>query len=437
MNQLQTIHAIERGAFDSLFASLYPNEALISCKNRYVSLLEQHRKRFGLKEVWLVSSPGRTELGGNHTDHNHGKVLAAAVHLDAIAVGSYYHDSYTDTPWVELYSEGFPEIRLALEDLSPKKEEEGRTEGLVRGLLSGFARKGFPPLRGFQAVIQSRVLSGSGLSSSAAIELLLGTLFNTLFAKGTLTPIELALLGKEAENRFFGKPCGLMDQLTCAYGGVCCIDFENSQSPEVEHVPFSLPGYQLFLIDTGSSHADLTDEYASIPLEMQQVARLFGGTVLRNVPKETFFSQIPTIKGKVSDRAILRALHFYRENERVVGMTKALKEGKTESFLSLVKESGLSSWTLLQNCVSNRDPTVQQIPLALEWAKEFIGERGAVRVHGGGFAGTIQAYVLCEQGDTFVSHMERLLGKGSVLPLQIRPWGARLISSLELGPGAG
>ncbi len=433
MNQLQTLHAIEGGAFDSLFSTLYPNEALNSCKKRYLSLLERHRKQFGLKEVWMVSSPGRTELGGNHTDHNHGKVLAAAVHLDAIAVASLHSDSHTSTPCVELFSEGFPEIRMTIEDLSPKKEEEGRTEGLVRGLLSGFAKKGFP-IGGFQAVIQSRVLPGSGLSSSAAIELLLATLYNVLFAQGALTPLELALMGKETENIYFGKPCGLMDQLTCAHGGVCSIDFENPQSPRVEHVPFSLPGYHLFLIDTGSSHADLTDEYASIPREMKEVARLLGGVVLRDVSKEKFLSKIPSLKGKGNDRAILRALHFYRENERVEGMIQALKEGKTELFLSLVKESGLSSWTLLQNCVSYRDPTSQQLSLALGWAEEFLGKRGGVRVHGGGFAGTIQAYVPYEDGDAFVSHMERLFGKGSVIPLQVRPSGARVIRSLDQFP---
>ncbi len=197
-------------------------------------------------------------------------------------------------------------------EVSPRKEEEGRTEGLVRGILHGFEKKG-SPTGGFQAVIQSRVLPGSGLSSSAAIELLLGTLCNALFAQCTLTPLELALIGKEAENLYFGKPCGLMDQLTCAWGGVCSIDFQNPQSPKVEHIPFSLPGYHLFLVDTGSSHADLTDEYASIPLEMRQVAQLLGGEVLRDVPEERFLSQIPKLKEKTGDRPILRALHFYRE----------------------------------------------------------------------------------------------------------------------------
>lgn len=436
MNQLQTIHAIKEGAFDSLFTTLYPDEDLHRCKDRYITLLEQHRNHFGPKEVWVVSSPGRTELGGNHTDHNHGKVLAAAVHLDAIAVGSCDDPSYNGTAKVGLLSEGFPDIRMNIESLTPKQEEEGRTEGLVRGLLNGFTKKGFP-LRGFQAVIQSRVLSGSGLSSSAAIELLLGTLCNALFARGTLTPLELALMGKEAENLYFGKPCGLMDQLTCAYGGVCSIDFQNPLGPRVENVPFSLPGYTLFLIDTGGSHADLTDEYASIPLEMKQVARLLGGEVLRDVPKEQFLSQIPRIKDRANDRAILRALHFYLENERVEGMAKALHEGKTEMFLSLVRESGFSSWTMLQNCVSYRDPKSQQIPLALGWAEEFLSKRGVVRVHGGGFAGTIQAYVPREEGDRFVLHMERLFGKGSVIPLRIRPCGAVVISSPELAQGGG
>ncbi len=428
MNQHQTIHAIEAGRFNALFSTLYPDEALIESQDRYISLLEQHRKHFGLKDVWVVSSPGRTELGGNHTDHNHGKVLAAAVHLDAIAVGSYSDDSSSGKARVELFSEGFPEIRMDIKDLTPKLEERGRTEGLVRGILNGFAKKGFP-IAGFQTVIQSRVLPGSGLSSSAAIELLLGTLCNTLFARGTLTPLELALIGKEAENLYFGKPCGLMDQLTCAYGGVCSIDFQNLQSPQVESLPFSLREYQLFLVDTGSSHADLTEEYASIPSEMKEVAHLLGGEVLRDIPKEQFLSQILKLKGKTNDRAILRALHFYRENKRVEEMTVALQKEKTDLFLSLVKESGISSWTLLQNCIPHRDPASQQIPLALGWAEEFLGKRGVVRVHGGGFAGTIQAYVPQEEGGSFISHMERLFGMGSVIPLRIRPFGARVISS--------
>jgi len=423
MNQLQTIHAIEGGAFDSLFAVLYPEEPLSQCRNRYLNLLERHRHRFGLHEVWIVSSPGRTELGGNHTDHNQGKVLAAAVHLDAVAVGSY-----TENLLAELDSEGFPEIQMEVGDLSPKREEEGRTEGLVRGILNGLMQKGFPP-RGFQAVVQSRVLPGSGLSSSASIELLLGTLCNAMFARGSLTPLELALIGKEAENLYFGKPCGLMDQVVCAYGGVCSIDFQNLQSPAIEKVPFSLQGYRLFLIDTGSSHADLTDEYASIPLEMKEIAQRLGGEVLRDLSKERFLSSLPKLKGSVSDRSLLRALHFYRENERVEGMKMALVRGNPEVFLSLVKESGLSSWTLLQNCVSSRNPTSQQIPLALGWAEEFLGEKGVARVHGGGFAGTIQAYVPLEDGEAFTAHMEELFGEGSVIPLWIRPVGARVISS--------
>jgi|YNPMSStandDraft_1061717.scaffolds.fasta_scaffold03874_3 galactokinase len=431
MNQLQTIHAIEGGAFDSLFATLYPEEPISKCRDRYLNLLERHRHRFGVKEVWVISSPGRTELGGNHTDHNQGKVLAAAVHLDAVAVGSY-----TENLLVELESEGFPKIQMDMWDLLPKREEEGRTDALVRGVLNGLMKKGFPP-RGFQAVVQSRVLPGSGLSSSASIELLLGTLCNAMFARGSLTPLELALIGKEAENLYFGKPCGLMDQVACAYGGVCSIDFQNLESPAIEKVPFSLQGYRLFLIDTGSSHADLTDEYASIPLEMKEIARRLGGEVLRDLTKEQFLSQLPKLKGSVSDRSLLRALHFYRENERVEGMKMALVEGKPEVFLSLVKESGLSSWTLLQNCVSPRNPTSQQIPLALGWAEEFLWKKGVARVHGGGFAGTIQAYVPLEDGEAFTAHMEELFGEGSVIPLWIRPVGARVISSPAPGQGGG
>ena len=405
-----------------MFATLYPEEPVSVCKNRYLHLLERHKHQFGLKDVWVVSSPGRTELGGNHTDHNQGKVLAAAVHLDAVAVGSCHGNLR-----VELFSEGFPEIRMEIGDLSPKKEEEGRTEGLVRGILKGFEKRGFPP-QGFQAVVQSRVLPGSGLSSSASIELLLGTLCNAMFARGTFTPLELALIGKDAENIYFGKPCGLMDQVTCAYGGVCSIDFQNLQRPTIEKVPFSLQGYRLFLIDTGSSHADLTDEYASIPCEMKDIARRLGGAVLRDIPKEQFLSQLPKLKGIVSDRALLRALHFYRENERVEEMKKALEEKNSEVFLSLVKESGLSSWTLLQNCVSYLNPTSQQIPLAIGWAEEYLKGKGAVRVHGGGFAGTLQAYVPPEDGEAFKAHMEGLFGTGSVIPLGIRSVGARVIS---------
>lgn len=431
MNQLQAIKAIQNGSFDVSFRALYPEEPLGSCANRYKDLLEKHRDLFGLREVIIVSSPGRTELGGNHTDHNRGKVLAAAVHLDAVAVGSL-----ADQARVDFHSEGFPPIQMDLGDLKPQKGETGRTEGLIRGVLGGFEKRGIPP-GGFQAVAQSRVPPGSGLSSSASFELLLATLCNSLFAQGALSPLELALIGKEAENLYFGKPCGLMDQLTCAFGGACVIDFEDPWRPKVERVSFALPGYGLFLIDTGGSHADLTEDYASIPADMKTIAREFGAEALRQVEEETFIAQLPRLRGKASDRAILRALHFYQENERVDRMKVYLREGRTDGFLSLVRESGTSSWTLLQNCVPSKAPLSQPIPLALAWAGRFLGTSGAARVHGGGFAGTIQAYVPSEKEGAFKSWMEGLFGRGAVIRLQVREKGAILVNSLVSAPSDG
>ncbi|MFQ3620514.1 MAG: galactokinase family protein, partial [Spirochaetales bacterium] len=383
MNQPEMIQAIEAGILDVSFKELYPQEPLKNCRERYIQILKEHQRLFQTSPVLLASSPGRTELGGNHTDHNHGKVLASTVHLDAIAVASVGLK-----PLVQIVSKGYPSLEIATDELSPKEEEKGQFEGIVRGILSGFSNRGFS-IKGFSAVIESRIPAGAGLSSSAGIELLLATLCNSFFANNSLSAYELARMGQEAENQFFGKPCGLMDQLACAYGGVIKIDFQ-TVPPKVYSVPFFLPGYTLLLVDTGSSHADLTEDYASIPLEMKQVAILLGAKVLGDLPKDRFLALLPKIRQKVGDRALLRALHFFQENERVDQMEKALQNRDIARYLQLVRSSGISSWTLVQNCVPLTNPSSQQIPLALAWAEEVLNGRGAMRVHGGGFAGAIQ-----------------------------------------------
>ncbi len=423
MNQTAILHALEKGAWDSLLHTLYGFETIQESRNRISQLLEQHLELFGPKEVKVISSPGRTELGGNHTDHNQGKVIAASVHLDAVAVVSPEHTSRID-----FVSEGYAPLQIDISSLEPREEEKGRTESLVRGVWAGVKKRGFDP-KGFQGVIQSRVPAGSGLSSSAVIEVLLGSICNTFFAGGTLSPLDIALMGKEAENKYFGKPCGLMDQIACATGGICTIDFQNPFSPIIEQIPtsFEETPYALFLVDTGSSHADLTEDYASIPIEMRKVAKLLQGNVLRDISKQQFFEKLPSLRGQISDRAILRALHFFRENERVDSMKQALQTGQWEKYLTLVQESGQSSWTLLQNCVSTQDPSTQPVPLSLALAEEFLKGEGAFRVHGGGFAGTIQVYVPRTQTSEFTRFIETYLGSESVHPIRIRPQGTTLL----------
>ena len=409
---------IEAGMLHGIYPSLYGAGVDVQeADKRFLSLLEAHENRFGAKEATLFSTSGRTELGGNHTDHNLGLVLAASINLDTIAAVSKRDDGK-----IVLDSVGFSLVEINLDDLARKQEEEGTTKSLVRGIASRFRELGYT-LTGWQASVTSNVLQGSGLSSSAAVEVLIATIINHLDAGDGLDPVSLAQIGQYAENTYFGKPSGLLDQTSCAHGGIVAIDFKNPKSPVVEPVlvDFKEHGYDLVVTNTRADHSGLTDCYASIPKEMRQVAACFGKPVLREVDPGLFMESLPQIRNKVdNDRALLRAIHFFQENGRVLQMLHALKEKDVETYLSLVNQSGESSFCFLQNAYPPDDPFHQAIPLALAISKEFLGGQGAVRLHGGGFAGTIQAYVPQQMTEAYIDTMETVFGKGCSTLIAIR-----------------
>ena len=372
-------------------------------------------------ELRIFSAPGRTELAGNHTDHNRGRVLAGSVHLDALAAVSPRSDTR-----VILESAGYDgNFQVDLSDLDPHPEEAGKLEGLVRGVAAGFSRLGLK-IGGFEGRIHSLVPAGSGLSSSAAIEVLLGTVLSGLYNGGSVPGIELAKIGQSAENNYFYKPCGLMDQTACASGGISAIDFSDPEDPQVERIDCSFAdhGYVLCVVNTGGSHADLTEDYAACPREMFAVARALSRRSASEIREEELLSAIPDLRSSCGDRAILRTLHFINENRRVLDMTEAIRKGDIAAYISGMKASGDSSWRLLQNCYSPANPAEQGIPLALEIAKTTVSEDAAFRVHGGGFAGTIQGLVKKEEFASFSERIEQLFGKGTVVPLLIRSRGS-------------
>ena len=431
-----------------LFSFLYGEDCVESARERYDVLLGEFlqdslfpRQEFPEAggELRLFSVPGRTELGGNHTDHNRGKVLAASIQLDAVAVVAPRQDKK-----VFFRSVGHPDVRVDISDPSLREEEKGKTGALVRGIAAEFAARG-TPVGGFTANASNLVLTGSGLSSSAAVEVLIAKIFDNLYCGGERSPLELAQIGQKAENVYFGKPCGLMDQTACASGGAVAIDFGDLQSPLVRGIGFdpAAAGFALCVVDTRGTHADLTPDYAAIPREMKAVAAFYGKTALGELDEETLFERLTDLRKTTGDRAVLRAFHFFSENRRVELMLKSLeklnalpKDEKTqemEVFLSLVEESGDSSWEILQNTYSPKDPAQQGVTLALVLTRNFLkgasvaccGKyRGACRVHGGGFAGTVQAYLPLEKLDEYRNLMEGIFGKGALTVLRIRPWGA-------------
>lgn len=422
MGNFQRLHDyLESGDFSLLLPKLYGNQYdRDSQVARYSLLIETHRELFGDgkgKNPGLFSTAGRSELAGNHTDHNLGKVIAATINLDTIAVATPI-----DEPRVTLVSEGFPAVTVDLSDLSVHTGEEGTTDALVRGIARGFVDRGLS-IGGFVANTSTRVLKGSGLSSSAAIEILVATLFNNLYNRDTLDPVELAIIGKYAENTYFGKPSGLMDQIACGNGGITGIDFAHPEKPIVTPIEcdFQKLGYDLLVVDTGGNHADLTPDYAAIPKEMRAVAACFDCDVLREVPFGLFVDSLVAIRKKVkNDRAILRAFHYLSENDRVDAMLAALQQGQMERFLALVNESGASSFRFLQNLYSTKATDEQRLPLALAMTEQFLEGDGACRVHGGGFAGTIQVYVPTRRTAQYIAYIERVFGAGSATLLAIR-----------------
>ena len=377
-----------------------------------------------MENQYVFSAPGRTEICGNHTDHQHGCVLAAAVDLETVA-----NVGVNGSNLIEIQSEGYPMVVVDLNDLGVHEEEKNTTAALVRGVANAFVQRG-ARLSGFRAEVKSTVLPGSGLSSSAAFEVLIGTILNELFFDKQLTAIEIAQIGQYAENVYFGKPCGLMDQMASSVGGMVYIDFVDPEHPAVQKLDVDLTkfGYGICIIDTGADHADLTDEYAAIPNELAQLCQCFGKKYLREIPRLAFVRNLAQLRGRVSDRAILRALHIYQENDRVRQLVEALRWDDIDAFLDLVKESGRSSWMYLQNITPVGAVQHQEVAFTLALCETYLKGQGAYRVHGGGFAGTVQAFVPLDMLDSFKASIEAVLGENSCHVLNIRQQGGIRVS---------
>ena len=377
------------------------------------------RETFGTAPQRYFSAPGRTEIGGNHTDHQRGRVLAAAVNLDTLAAVRL-----NGTGTIRILSEGYPMSVVELSSLGPKPEEVNTTPALIRGVAARFSQLGCR-VEGFDAYCVSTVLPGSGLSSSAAYEVLIGTIVNHLFFDSRVSQAEVAQIGQYAENVFFGKPCGLMDQTASAVGNLVSIDFFDKDKPIITPVDFdfSACGHALCIIDTRASHADLTDEYAAIPMEMKKVCGHFGKEVLTQIDETDFYAAIPALRKECGDRAVMRCIHFYQDNARVPKQVAALREGNFGEFLRLISESGRSSWMYLQNVVPAGYKAHQDVAVSLALCEHYLQGRGAFRVHGGGFAGTVQAFVPFDLLDAFRSGMDAVLGEGACHVLSIRPQG--------------
>jgi len=414
-----TVEEVKNGAIDDVLLELYGAEEIKAQTGRYVSLLKNASDKFGIDKAALFSSPGRSELCGNHTDHNRGRVIAAGIQLDKISAVMPRSDSI-----VEIVTEGFSHnIQTDLQYLKPDSDESGKADALVKGVAAYFREHGFQ-IGGFSAYIESLVAMGSGLSSSAAFEVLIGMIFNTLYNQDEISAVELAKAGKYAENTYFHKPCGLMDQLACAVGGIAIIDFEDEESPEIECLDFNFHehDYQLMILDTGGNHANLTGEYASIPREMGCIARELGGNVLRDSSLDQLMRRSSHLRRTCGDRAFLRALHFFLENERVSLVREAIRYNDMTGYLRLIDESGRSSQMFLQNCVPTGAVENQAVNFALGLLKT-ICPKGVFRIHGGGFAGTIQGYIPADSFDTMQIQMEEHFGRGSATPLSIRSFG--------------
>src|SRR6056297_2250947 len=410
---------IKNGTLDAAVERLYGSAAHNEQITRYASLLDEFHLRFAAEQAYLFSSPGRTELGGNHTDHNHGKVLAGSIQLDKIDAVIPRDDMQ-----VEIVTAGFPkDIAADLHQLQPQEAEAGSASALVRGIAAYFAERGYG-YGGFSAYVHSQVAMGSGLSSSASIEVLIAQIFNTLYHQGRLSAIELAQAGRYAENLYFKKPCGLMDQIACAQGGIAAIDFTDSESPGLEQIDFdfSSHGYQLMIVDTGGDHADLTHEYASIPQEMKCVATELGCQVLRQADLEGLTAAAHKVRKSCGDRPFLRALHYFQENRRVDLLQEALQFEDINDYLRVVKESGISSWTLLQNCIPTGAVQDQSVAYSLGLLQSLC-PTGVFRVHGGGFAGTVQGYVPVSQFKELEKQRNSQYGEGAVTALKIRSEG--------------
>ena len=423
MQENELIKRINDGELDKKFAELYDENAILSQRERYISAINNFCKIHGEgRDIALYSVAGRSELAGNHTDHNHGCVVAASINLDIIAVVAK-----NDSGIINLKSEGFPQITVDYSKYdSPVEEKFGTSDSLIAGMCAGFLKNGYK-VGGFDAYCTSSVLKGSGLSSSAAFEDMIGNILSHEYNDGCVDNVEISKLSQYAENVFFGKPCGLMDQVACAVGGIVAIDFEDTTNPKIEKIDFDLSqaGYNLCIVDTGGNHADLTADYASVPAEMKAVASHFGKPYLRLCDEGEVTSRIAELREEVGDRAILRALHFFEENKRVASMKNALLNKDLKAYFDGVLASGKSSFCYLQNVYTTKNVEEQGLSLALCVTESYLKDKNAAwRVHGGGFAGTIQAYVRSEDVEGYRALMDGVFGEGACLVLRVRMHGA-------------
>lgn len=418
----QIINKINNDKYNELFKDVYIDINLLeSQKERYVKAINKYISLYGDNEVAIISVPGRSEVCGNHTDHQHGEVLAAAINLDIIAVVGLQES-------VKVLSDGYDLKEIFLNDLAKKDEETGTSEGLIRGVLARFQELNLK-IGGFNAYMTSDVLQGSGLSSSAAFEVMIGTILSALFNDMTVSPVLIGQIGQYSENVYFGKPCGLMDQCACSVGSLIHIDFKDNDRPVVEKVEVDFSSYKhsLCIVDVHASHADLTAEYASIPAEMKEVARYFGKEFLRDVDEKQFYQELAKVREMVSDRAILRAIHLFNENKRVEKIVEALNRNDFHEFKNIITESGNSSYKYLQNVYSNHDVDHQAVSLALALSEGILNGHGVSRVHGGGFAGTIQAFVEDDYVVHYKENIEAVFGKDSCHVLKVRKYGGKVM----------
>ena len=428
MNQEHTLKLLESEKAKKLLGELYGKAAVAENQKRYEDLVGKFVKEFGEKDLYLFSSPGRTEISGNHTDHNHGKVLAGSINLDCVGVAAV-----NDTNFVNIVSETFNQsFTIDLNHLEPSDRMAG-TVDLVKGLLKGFEKSGYE-VGGFDAYVTSNVISAAGVSSSASFEMLLCSMLNTFFNAGKMDTVAYAHIGKYSENHYWNKASGLLDQMACAVGGLITIDFLEPQAPVVEKIDFDFASqnHSLIIVNTGKGHADLSADYSSVPNEMKKVAQYFGKEVCAEIKEQDVIDHLAELRAYAGDRSVLRALHFFEENKRVEAEVRALKENRFGDFLDGITSSGNSSWKWLQNCYTNSNVQEQGISIALALTEMFIAEkkRGACRIHGGGFAGVIMAMLPNDLVDEYVAYIEKAMGEGSAYRMSIRPYGAICVNQM-------
>ncbi len=428
MKAEETLQFLQSASSKALMTQLYGSDKAEENIGRYQDMIGKFQKKYGDKDILMFSSPGRTEISGNHTDHNHGKVLAGSINLDCIGIAAV-----NDTSRINLVSETFDqEFSISLDELEPSENKAG-TEDLIKGILQGFKEFGYK-IGGFDAYITSNVISSAGVSSSAAFEMLICSMVNTFFNEGRMDTVNYAHIGKYSENVYWDKASGLLDQMACAVGGLITIDFFDPANPVVEKINFDFASqnHSLIIVQTGRGHADLSADYSSVPLEMKKVAEYFGKEVCAQITEEQVIGHLQEIREFAGDRSVMRALHFFEENKRVEAEVVALKEGRFEDFLAGITASGNSSWKWLQNCYTNSAYQEQGISVALALTELFIQkkQKGACRIHGGGFAGVIMAMLPNDIVDEYIAYIEKALGEGSAYRMNIRPYGAICINSL-------